>query len=146
MRGERVHAVFQSGLEMAGSHGARDGVSPNSRAGYFQTDPACDIGKQMAGGSGAGAALMPLTKVLALEGARHDNRVSALCPGCIDPPINTDFSAGNAGKALVARNPLRRPGRPTDLDFPLSPLGCDHSADMTGSVHAVVGGHLVSAL
>ena len=92
------------------------------------------------------AAVVQLTKALALEWARHDVRVNALCPGYIKTPINAEFFSTEAGKALIRRIPQRRLGQLADLDAPLLLLSSDASAFMTGSVVAVDGGHLVSGL
>ncbi|MGI9437403.1 MAG: SDR family NAD(P)-dependent oxidoreductase [Geminicoccaceae bacterium] len=92
------------------------------------------------------AAVVQLTKALALEWARHSIRVNALCPGYVETPINADFFKSDAGKALIKRIPQRRLGRLDDLDGALILLASDASAYMTGSVIAVDGGHLVSGL
>ncbi|PWC77052.1 glucose 1-dehydrogenase [Azospirillum sp. TSH64] len=90
--------------------------------------------------------LVHLTKAMALELARHNIRVNALCPGYVETELNADFFASDAGKALVKRIPQRRLGRLSDLDGPLLLLASDAGAYMTGSVLAVDGGHLVSSL
>lgn len=92
------------------------------------------------------AAVVQLTKALALEWARHGVRVNALCPGYVETPINADFFDSAAGQALIRRIPQRRLGRLSDLDAPLLLLASDAAAYMTGSVVAVDGGHLVSSL
>jgi NAD(P)-dependent dehydrogenase (short-subunit alcohol dehydrogenase family) len=90
--------------------------------------------------------LVHLTKAMALELARHDIRVNALCPGYLETELNQDFFASDAGKALIKRIPQRRLGRLEELDGPLLLLCSDAGSYMTGSVIAVDGGHLVSSL
>ncbi|MGI4802842.1 MAG: SDR family NAD(P)-dependent oxidoreductase [Janthinobacterium lividum] len=92
------------------------------------------------------AALIQLTRVMALELARYHVRVNALAPGYIETDLNRDFFAENAGRALVKRIPQRRLGLLSDLDGPLLLLASDASAYMTGATIAVDGGHLVSSL
>ena len=92
------------------------------------------------------AALVQLTKAMALELARHRIRVNALAPGYIETSINRDFFASEAGQALIKRIPQRRIGTPQDLDGPLLLLASDAGAYMTGAIVAVDGGHLVSSL
>ncbi|UEM23945.1 glucose 1-dehydrogenase [Skermanella mucosa] len=92
------------------------------------------------------AALVQLTKQLALELARYQIRVNALAPGYIETDINRDFFGTDAGKALIRRIPQRRLGQASDLDGPLLLLASDGSRYMTGSVLAVDGGHLVGSL
>lgn len=104
------------------------------------------VAGQVAAYAASKAAVVHLTKALALEWARHDIRVNALCPGYIETPINADFFQTEAGKALIRRIPQRRLGQLSDLDAPLLLLASDAGAYMTGAVLAVDGGHLVSSL
>ena len=92
------------------------------------------------------AALIQLTRQLALEWARHGIRVNALAPGYVETDLNRDFFATEAGRATIGRIPQRRLGEPADLDGPLLLLASDAGAFMTGSVLTADGGHLLSPL
>ncbi len=92
------------------------------------------------------AGLLHLTRALAFEWARHRIRVNAIAPGYIETDINREFFASDAGKALLARIPQRRLGRPENLDGALLLLASEASAYMTGSAIVVDGGHLQSTL
>jgi NAD(P)-dependent dehydrogenase (short-subunit alcohol dehydrogenase family) len=94
----------------------------------------------------AKAALVQMTKALALEWARHRIRVNAIAPGYIETEINSGFFATEAGQAMVKRVPQRRIGTPRDLDGALFLLASDAGAYMTGSIVVVDGGHVVSSL
>ena len=92
------------------------------------------------------AAVIQLTRTMALEWARYRIRVNALCPGYIQTPINLDFFLSDAGKALINRIPSRRLGVAEELDGPLLLLASGAGSYMTGSALVVDGGHLVSSL
>ena len=94
----------------------------------------------------AKAGLIHLTRVLALEWARHGIRVNALAPGYVITDLNRDFLASEAGQRLVARVPQRRFAELSDLDGPLLLLASEASAHMTGSVVVVDGGHNCSTV
>lgn len=92
------------------------------------------------------AGLMHLTRVLALEWARHGIRVNAIAPGYVETELNREFFATPAGQAMIKRIPQRRLGKPEDLDGALLLLASDASRYMTGSTIVVDGGHLQSTL
>jgi NAD(P)-dependent dehydrogenase (short-subunit alcohol dehydrogenase family) len=92
------------------------------------------------------AALIHLTKSLALELAKHQIRVNALCPGYIQTDLNQAFLNSAAGQKLLQRIPQKRFGSLKDVEGPLLLLCSDASMFMTGSVVAVDGGHLVNSL
>lgn len=92
------------------------------------------------------AAVIHMTKVMALELARHDIRVNALAPGYFSTDMNRDFLASEAGQKLLRRSPMRRAGAMEELDAPLLMLASGRGSFMTGAVIPVDGGHLVSTL
>lgn len=100
----------------------------------------------VAGYTAAKAALLQLTRQLAVEWARHGIRVNAIAPGYVLTPINADFFATETGQALIKRSPQRRLGRPEDLSGPLLLLASDAGAHMTGATLVVDGGHSVNPL
>lgn len=107
-------------------------------------------GERVAGGvapyCASKAALLQLTRAMALELAAHGIRVNAIAPGYVATELNRDFLASNAGQRLMARIPQKRFGEPSDLDGALLLLASEAGRFMTGSVIAVDGGHLVSSL
>jgi len=92
------------------------------------------------------AGVVQMTKVLALEWARHGIRVNALAPGYLHTDLNTEFFKSEAGKALISRVPQRRLGELSELDGPLLLLASNAASFMTGTVIPVDGGHLIHSL
>jgi len=94
----------------------------------------------------AKAALIQVTKALALEWARHQIRVNAIAPGYVETEINAGLFETERGQAIVKRIPTRRIGTAAELDGALLLLASNASSYMTGSVLVVDGGHMVSSL
>lgn len=92
------------------------------------------------------AGLIHLTQALAMEWARYQIRVNAICPGYIETEMNSAFWKTPAGKKLIDRIPQRRIGQPEHLDGALLLLASEAGSFMTGSVVTVDGGHTVSSL
>lgn len=92
------------------------------------------------------AAVVQMTAAHALEWARYGIRVNALAPGYISTEINEEFFQSEPGLALIKRIPMRRLGRPEDLEAPFLLLATDASRWMTGTCVTVDGGHTISGL
>ena len=101
---------------------------------------------QVASYAATKAAVVQLTKALALEWAEHGIRVNAIAPGYFETEINRALLRSPVGQAIVSRVPQQRVGQLAELDGPLLLLASDASSYMTGSVIVVDGGHLVSTL
>lgn len=72
--------------------------------------------RNMAGYCASKAAVIQLTRVMALELMRDNIQVNALCPGYVLTEFNRDFFASEAGKGLVKRMiPLNRVGTLDEL-------------------------------
>jgi len=80
------------------------------------------------------AAVVQMTRMMALEWARSGVCVNALLPGYIETELNEDWWASEGGKKLVAMMPRRRVGRPDDLDGIIVYLASDASDFMNGSI------------
>ena len=76
------------------------------------------------------AAVVSLTKSMALELARDKIRVNALAPGYFSTEINDAFLASETGKRLLSGVPMGRAGELQELDGPLLLLASD-----AGSLH-----------
>jgi NAD(P)-dependent dehydrogenase (short-subunit alcohol dehydrogenase family) len=90
------------------------------------------------------AAVISLTRSMALELARARIRVNALAPGYFSTEFNDAFLAGEAGRRLLSHVPMGRAGELRELDGPLLLLASRAGAFMTGSVVTVDGGHLLA--
>lgn len=89
------------------------------------------------------AALIQLTRAMAIDLARHEIRVNALAPGFVRTPINEAFFASDAGQAYIRRLPARRLATLSDLDGPLLILASDAGAYLSGVVLPVDFAHSV---
>jgi NAD(P)-dependent dehydrogenase (short-subunit alcohol dehydrogenase family) len=101
------------------------------------------VAKSLSAYAASKAAVISLTKSMALELARDKIRVNALAPGYFVTELNDAFLSSEAGKRLLSGVPLGRAGALEELDGPLLLLASDAGSFMTGSVITVDGGHLL---
>ncbi|MCY1259677.1 5-keto-D-gluconate 5-reductase [compost metagenome] len=99
------------------------------------------VGANLSHYCAAKAAVVQLSKSLALELARHSIRVNAIAPGYFKTEINDEFFETEAGLGYIRRQvPMRRLGQLQELDGALLLLASDAGSFMTGSVLSVDGG------
>jgi NAD(P)-dependent dehydrogenase (short-subunit alcohol dehydrogenase family) len=80
------------------------------------------------------AAVVHMTRAMALEWGRFGINVSAICPGYIDTEINHHHWQTEAGQKLVQMLPRKRVGQPQDLDAALMMLCANESHFINGAV------------
>jgi 2-keto-3-deoxy-L-fuconate dehydrogenase len=96
------------------------------------------------------AAVVGLTKAVAVDCLRHKIRCNAICPGTVESPSLEKRIAVQAqleGKtenevreAFIARQPMGRLGKPFEIAALAIYLASDESSFTTGQVHIIDGG------
>ena len=86
------------------------------------------------------AAVVQMTKAMALEWGRYGINVNAICPGYIDTEINHHHWATEQGRKLVQMMPRKRIGNVADLDAVLVMLCANQSHFINGAVIAADDG------
>ena len=86
------------------------------------------------------AAVVQMTKAMALEWGKFGINVNAICPGYIDTEINHHHWETEQGKKLVQMLPRKRIGKPEDLDALLVMLASPQSHFVNGAVIAADDG------
>jgi NAD(P)-dependent dehydrogenase (short-subunit alcohol dehydrogenase family) len=99
------------------------------------------VARYMAAYAATKTALVSFTRTLALEWARYNIRVNALCPGYFDTPMNHDFWQTKGGKSIIDKIPLQRVGDTKEIKPAILFLASDANSFMTGSTLFVDGGH-----
>jgi NAD(P)-dependent dehydrogenase (short-subunit alcohol dehydrogenase family) len=80
------------------------------------------------------AAVVQMTKAMAMEWGRFGINVNAICPGYIDTEINHSHWQTEQGQKLIQMLPRKRVGQPQDLDALLVMLCSDQSHFINGAV------------
>lgn len=100
--------------------------------------------KGLASYSTTKAAVIQMTKAMALEMAQYNIRVNAIAPGYCDTEINHDYLQSDSGQAMIERRvPMRRVAKLNELDGVLLLLASQRSSYITGATIPVDGGYLV---
>jgi NAD(P)-dependent dehydrogenase (short-subunit alcohol dehydrogenase family) len=86
------------------------------------------------------AAVVQMTKAMAVEWGRFGINVNAICPGYIDTEINHHHWTTEQGQKLINMLPRKRVGTPTDLDAVLVMLCSNESHFINGAVIAADDG------
>jgi 2-keto-3-deoxy-L-fuconate dehydrogenase len=91
------------------------------------------------------AAIIGMTKSIAVDFVADGIRCNAICPGTVETPsldarmrATDDYEATKA--AFIARQPMRRLGRPEEIAELALYLASDASAFTTGQIHVIDGG------
>jgi len=91
------------------------------------------------------AAVIGLTKAVAMDFVGQGIRCNAICPGTVETPsldgrmrAQGDYEA--ARKAFVARQPMGRIGTPLEIAQLALYLASDESGYTTGAIHVIDGG------
>jgi NAD(P)-dependent dehydrogenase (short-subunit alcohol dehydrogenase family) len=101
------------------------------------------VSKGVAAYAVAKAAVVQVTKALAVELAFKGVRVNAIAPGWFVTEINDKYLNGEAGEALKRAIPAGRFGNEGDLDGALLLLASDAGSYITGATIVVDGGQVV---
>jgi len=89
------------------------------------------------------AAVVQMTRSMALEWLRHGIRVNAICPGYFVTEINDYFLESDVGQGMLRQTPARRAGELPELIPPMLMLASPASSFTTGVALPVDGAHSV---
>jgi NAD(P)-dependent dehydrogenase (short-subunit alcohol dehydrogenase family) len=80
------------------------------------------------------AAVIQMTKAMAVEWGKYGINVNAICPGYISTEMNEKYFATDQGQKLVELLPRKRTGKPEDLDGLLLFLAAEESRFINGAI------------
>jgi NAD(P)-dependent dehydrogenase (short-subunit alcohol dehydrogenase family) len=80
------------------------------------------------------AAVVQMTKAMAMEWGRFGINVNAICPGYIETELNAEHFQTPAGQKLVQMLPRKRLGEASDLDGLLLLLASENSGFINGAI------------
>jgi NAD(P)-dependent dehydrogenase (short-subunit alcohol dehydrogenase family) len=119
-------------IKASGGHGAL--VNNASNAGYTGVP-------SMAAYAAAKAAVINLTKTVAIEHGPEGIRCNAICPGTIEtPPVHANRLAGHDFTYMAQKAPLRRLGTMAEAGELVAWLLSDKASFITGQAISIDGG------
>lgn len=141
-----VMDVNLDGVFRVGQEAAKRMVAAGNGGSIVNVSSVLGLGvlKAVAPYAAAKAAVIQLTKAMALELARDRIRVNALAPGYVVTELNEAFLTSDGGRKLLSRIPFGRAADLSELDGPLLLLASDAGSFMTGTTLTVDGGALLS--
>jgi NAD(P)-dependent dehydrogenase (short-subunit alcohol dehydrogenase family) len=89
--------------------------------------------------------IVGLTKAAALDYARSNIRINAVCPGIIETPMMDRFSGGTAEgrERVIALEPVGRMGKPEEIGAAVVWLCSDAAAFVVGHAMVIDGGQTI---
>jgi NAD(P)-dependent dehydrogenase (short-subunit alcohol dehydrogenase family) len=95
------------------------------------------------------AAVIMMTKQIALDYAKYSIRCNALCPGWVDTPFNEPYIRQMGGRAAIEKHvsetiPMRRWASVEEIAESILFLASDRSSFMTGHALVIDGGECIA--
>lgn len=125
---------------LARASGAAPGSFTGGRIVNIASMAGLKVLPQMGAYSMSKAAVVHMTRAMALEWGRFGINVNALCPGYIDTEINHHHWQTEQGRKFIDMLPRKRVGQPKDLDALIVMLASDQSHFVNGAVIAADDG------
>lgn len=146
---ESLRRCFDTNFEAAwhvGAEAARRLIAAGKGGSIIQIASVLGLGVGVgyAAYAASKAALIQLTRSMALEFVRHDIRVNALAPGWFITEMNETYFATPAGQDYLRRTPPMRAGRLPELLGPALLLASDAGSFINGVCLPVDGAHHVA--
>jgi 2-keto-3-deoxy-L-fuconate dehydrogenase len=140
---ERVFAVNSRGTYLCCKHAIPRMVAAGGGSIVNIASVAGLVGlKNRAAYCASKAAVVGLTRALAIDHVADRVRVNCICPGTVDSPWVRRLldDAGESLDALVARQPMGRLGSPEEIAKAVLYVASDAAAFMTGTALVIDGG------